>query len=138
MPLADRYIIGKCYIEDCGYEKARGDQCDKCAKLMNSFSLGDPKCSVCSNTPKIIKSNHYYLSLPETQNDLTTWINKSSTDGFWSQNSINITYGFLNEGLKERCITRDLKWGVTVPCEDDPDMKNKIFYVWFDAPIGKT
>ncbi len=103
---------------------------------MNTFELKNPHCSLCKGSPKEIKSNHYFLSLPDTEKDLTEWIKKVSETGFWSQNSKNITFGFLKGGLKERCITRDLKWGVSVPCETDPEMKDKIFYVWFDAPIG--
>lgn len=73
--------------------------------------------------------------MPETEELLKKWVEKASDKGFWSSNSKTITNGFLKEGLKSRCITRDLKWGVEVPTSD-PDLKNKVFYVWFDAPIG--
>jgi methionyl-tRNA synthetase len=75
------------------------------------------------------------LNLPGVEEKLRAWIDKTSVEGNWTQNSRAITKGFINEGIKERCITRDLKWGVKVP-GDDPDMKEKVFYVWFDAPIG--
>ncbi len=78
---------------------------------------------------------HYYLELPDVENRLKEWIQHTSNEGKWSNNSKTITNSFVNEGLKPRCITRDLKWGVEVPTEED-DMKNKVFYVWFDAPIG--
>lgn len=78
---------------------------------------------------------HYYLELPNVEAKLKDWINKTSAEGKWSNNSKTITNSFLSEGLKPRCITRDLKWGVEVPTEEE-DMKNKVFYVWFDAPIG--
>ena len=133
--LADRYIYGTCYHPGCGYNEARGDQCDKCGKLCNPEELINSKCKTCNTPPIKIKSFHYFLQLPKLENELKEWINKTSIEGKWSINSIRIANSFLSEGLKERCITRDLKWGVPVP-SDDPDMKNKVFYVWFDAPIG--
>ncbi len=133
--LSDRYIYGTCYHGDCKYEQARGDQCDKCGKLCNALELINPKCKLCDNVPEKFKSFHYFINLPNVEKDLRQWIDKASVEGSWSQNSVSITKGFISEGLRERCITRDLKWGVPVP-GDDPDMKNKVFYVWFDAPIG--
>ena len=135
LTLSDRFIYGICYHGDCKYEKARGDQCDKCGKLCNALELIDPKCKLCNSVPEKFKSYHYFLNLPTVEPELKKWIEKASKEGKWTQNSIAITTGFINEGLKERCITRDLKWGIPVP-GDDPDMKNKVFYVWFDAPIG--
>jgi methionyl-tRNA synthetase len=135
MFLADRFIIGKCYHKPCTYPEARGDQCDNCGKLCNALDLIDPKCKQCKNTPELCKSNHYFLELPSTEKALREWIDKASKEGSWSHNTVSITYSFLSEGLKSRCITRDLKWGVVVPTDDD-EMKNKVFYVWFDAPIG--
>lgn len=135
--LSDRYIYGTCHNGDCKYEEARGDQCDKCGKLCNALELIDPKCKLCNKTPVKTKSSHYFLQLPAVETKLKEWIEKASTENYWSDNCKSITLGFVNEGLKERCITRDLKWGVPVPCdENEEDMKNKVFYVWFDAPIG--
>ena len=133
--LSDRFIYGTCYHGDCKYEQARGDQCDQCGKLCNALELINPKCKLCNNPPEKFKSYHYFLNLPTVETELRQWIDKASVEGNWTQNSRAITTGFISEGLKERCITRDLKWGVPVP-GDDPDMKNKVFYVWFDAPIG--
>ena len=133
--LSDRYIYGTCYHGDCKYEKARGDQCDKCGKLCNAVEIINPKCKLCDNPPEKFKSFHYFLNLPNVDTELRKWIDKTSVEGNWTQNSKAITNGFISEGLKERCITRDLKWGIPVP-GDDPDMKDKVFYVWFDAPIG--
>jgi len=133
--LADRYIIGKCYHKPCTYEEARGDQCDGCGKLCNALELLEPKCKQCKNSPILASSMHYYLELPDVENRLKEWIQQTSNEGKWSNNSKTITNSFVNEGLKPRCITRDLKWGVEVPTEEE-DMKNKVFYVWFDAPIG--
>lgn len=135
MVLSDRFIYGICYHGDCKYEQARGDQCDKCGKLCNALELINPKCKMCGATPEKFKSFHYFLNLPGVEEKLRPWIEKTSVEGHWSQNCRSITKGFINEGIKERCITRDLKWGVKVP-GDDPDMKDKVFYVWFDAPIG--
>ena len=135
MTLSDRFIYGTCYHGDCKYEEARGDQCDKCGKLCNALELINPKCKLCNNPPEKFKSYHYFLNLPTVEKELREWIDKTSVEGNWTQNSRAITIGFISEGLKERCITRDLKWGIPVPT-DDPDMKNKVFYVWFDAPIG--
>ena len=135
LTLSDRFIYGTCYHGDCKYEQARGDQCDKCGKLCNALELINPKCKLCNSTPVKFKSYHYFLNLPTVEPELRKWIDKASKEGNWTQNSISITTGFISEGIKERCITRDLKWGIPVP-GDDPDMKNKVFYVWFDAPIG--
>lgn len=133
--MADRYIIGKCYHNPCTYEEARGDQCDGCGKLCNALELLEPKCKQCKNSPVVASSMHYYLELPDVETKLKEWVQTTSTEGKWSNNSKTITNSFINEGLKPRCITRDLKWGVEVPT-DEEDMKNKVFYVWFDAPIG--
>ena len=133
--LSDRFIYGTCYHGDCKYEKARGDQCDQCGKLCNALELINPRCKLCNSPPEKFKSYHYFLNLPTVETELRQWIDKASVEGKWTQNSRAITSGFISEGLKERCITRDLKWGVPVP-GDDPDMKKKVFYVWFDAPIG--
>ena len=133
--LSDRFVYGTCYHGDCKYEQARGDQCDKCGKLCNALELINPKCKMCGQSPEKFKSYHYFLNLPGVEEKLRAWIDKTSVEGNWTQNSRAITKGFINEGIKERCITRDLKWGVKVP-GDDPDMKEKVFYVWFDAPIG--
>ena len=133
--LSDRFVYGTCYHGDCKYEQARGDQCDKCGKLCNALELINPRCKMCGQSPEKFKSYHYFLNLPGVEEKLRAWIDKTSVEGHWTQNSRAITKGFINEGLKERCITRDLKWGIKVP-GDDPDMKEKVFYVWFDAPIG--
>lgn len=132
--LADRYLTGICHHEGCGFVDAGGDQCDKCGKLIVATELKEPKCKICSSTPELLFSWHYFIDLPQIEPKLQDWL--SSAYPNWSKNSVNITKGFLNDGLKSRCITRDLKWGVKVPCEDDEDLKDKVFYVWFDAPIG--
>ncbi|KAK4527573.1 hypothetical protein GAYE_SCF41G5496 [Galdieria yellowstonensis] len=129
--LADRYITGTCPL--CGFEDARGDQCDNCGRLLNPTDLLTARCSLCNNCPVLKKSDHLFLDLPALKDDLEKWIQVSSVKGDWSFNAIHSTYKWLNEGLKKRCITRDLKWGTPVPLEK---YKDKVFYVWFDAPIG--
>ncbi|KAI3459685.1 hypothetical protein Pfo_016348 [Paulownia fortunei] len=131
--LADRLVEGNCPTSGCNYDSARGDQCEKCGKLLNPTELLEPKCKVCGNTPHIRDTNHMFLELPLLKDKLEEYINSMSVAGGWSQNAIQATHAWLREGLKPRCITRDLKWGVSVPHERFMD---KVFYVWFDAPIG--
>ncbi|KAB2067292.1 hypothetical protein ERO13_A09G206100v2 [Gossypium hirsutum] len=131
--LADRLVEGTCPDGGCNYNSARGDQCEKCGKLLNPTELKEPRCKACQNTPHIRDTRHLFLELPLLKDKLVEYINKMSVDGSWSQNAINTTQAWLTEGLKARCITRDLKWGVPVPHEN---FKDKVFYVWFDAPIG--
>ncbi|KAL2469417.1 putative methionine--tRNA ligase [Abeliophyllum distichum] len=131
--LADRLVEGNCPTPGCNYDSARGDQCEKCGKLLNPTELLEPRCKVCGNTPRIQDTNHLFLELPLLRDKLEEYINNMSVAGGWSQNAIQATNAWLREGLKPRCITRDLKWGVPVPHEK---FKDKVFYVWFDAPIG--
>ncbi|KAF6148176.1 hypothetical protein GIB67_011951 [Kingdonia uniflora] len=131
--LADRLVEGTCPTPGCNDKSARGDQCDSCRKLLNPTELIDPKCKVCGTTPCIRDTDHLFLELPELKNKLEEYITNMSVAGSWSQNAIQTTNAWLKEGLKSRCITRDLKWGVPVPHEK---FKDKVFYVWFDAPIG--
>jgi len=129
--LADRFVEGTC--PHCGSEGARGDQCDKCQTLLDPTELIEPHCSVCGSTPVLKKTKHLYIDLPKALPLLKAWIDKASVDGFWAKNAIQVTNSWIRDGLKERCITRDLKWGIPVPKEGFED---KVFYVWFDAPIG--
>ncbi|XP_057456803.1 probable methionine--tRNA ligase [Lotus japonicus] len=131
--LADRLVEGNCPTPGCGYDSARGDQCEKCGKLLNPTELKDPRCKVCRNSPRIRDTDHLFLELPLLKDKLEKYIKEMSVAGSWSQNAIQTTNSWLREGLKPRCITRDLKWGVPVPHEKYSD---KVFYVWFDAPIG--
>eukprot|EP00268_Persea_americana_P037480 TRINITY_DN3710_c0_g1_i12.p1 TRINITY_DN3710_c0_g1~~TRINITY_DN3710_c0_g1_i12.p1 ORF type:complete len:749 (+),score=126.31 TRINITY_DN3710_c0_g1_i12:1066-3312(+) len=131
--LADRLVEGTCPAKDCNYDSARGDQCEKCGKLLNPTELNDPRCKVCGATPHIRDTDHLFLELPLLKDKLEEYINYMSVAGLWSQNAVQATHAWLKEGLKPRCITRDLKWGVPVPHEK---FRDKVFYVWFDAPIG--
>ncbi|KAL6185706.1 hypothetical protein ACLB2K_041833 [Fragaria x ananassa] len=131
--LADRLVEGTCPTQGCDYTSARGDQCENCGKLLNPTELKDPKCKVCKSTPRIRDTNHLFLELPLLKDRLKEYIDKMSVEGSWSQNAIQATNAWLKEGLRQRCITRDLKWGVPVPHDN---FRDKVFYVWFDAPIG--
>lgn len=127
--LADRFVHGEC--PECGYADARGDQCDKCGKLLDPTDLKNPRCEICNNSPQLKSTKHLYLDLPKLKDELENWVNKTSNN--WSNNALMITKSWIRDGLKERCITRDLKWGISVP---KAGFENKVFYVWFDAPIG--
>lgn len=129
--LADRFVEGTCPL--CGYSDARGDQCDKCGKLVNAVELINPVCKLDGTRPIIRSTEHLFLELPKLASKIDEWVESASTKGKWSENSIQITRAWLKEGLKPRCITRDLKWGIPVPLER---FKDKVFYVWYDAPIG--
>ena len=129
--LADRYVTGTC--PHCGDTGARGDQCDKCGTLLDPTELIEPKCSVCGHTPIVKKTKQLYINLPKALPQLQAWMEKASVDGFWAKNAVQITNSWIRDGLQERCITRDLKWGIPVPKKGYED---KVFYVWFDAPIG--
>lgn len=129
--LADRYVGGAC--PHCHYEEARGDQCEKCGKLLDPTDLIEPKCGSCGSTPILKETKHLYLDLPKVLPLLESWMEKQSEAGFWAKNALAMTKSWIRDGLKERCITRDLKWGIPVP---KPGYEEKVFYVWFDAPIG--
>lgn len=129
--LADRFVEGTC--PKCGYEDARGDQCDGCGNLLNPMELIKPRCKIDNGTPEKRNSNHIFLLLNKLQERVEKWVNKSEVEGNWSMNSRTITHSWLKQGLHERCITRDLKWGTPVPLASYED---KVLYVWFDACIG--
>ncbi|MBD3208933.1 methionine--tRNA ligase [Candidatus Woesearchaeota archaeon] len=129
--LADRYVEGTC--PHCKFEGARGDQCDGCGKMLNPKELLNPVSKITGTTPVIKKVKHLFLDLEKLQPLLEAWVNEQSVAGAWATNAKNVTQGWLKEGLKKRCITRDLKWGIPVPLQG---WENKIIYVWFEAPIG--
>jgi methionyl-tRNA synthetase len=129
--LADRYVRGTC--PNCGYAEARGDQCENCGKLLDPSDLVSPRCSVCGNTPVPRETSHLYIDLPRIRPRLEEWMEHASKDGFWAHNAIQMTRSWIRDGLRERSITRDLKWGIPVPKDG---YRDKVIYVWFDAPIG--
>ncbi|TPX48854.1 methionine---tRNA ligase [Synchytrium endobioticum] len=132
--LADRFVEGTC--PNCGYDDARGDQCDSCQKLLNPIELKNPRCKLDGSKPVVKDSKHLFADLTKLQPLNDEWFRKSSQEGKWSYNGIAITDSWLKQGLEPRCITRDLKWGTPVPTSYREGYDNKVFYVWYDAPIG--
>jgi methionyl-tRNA synthetase len=129
--LADRFVLGACPY--CGYPDARGDQCEQCGKLLDPTELVGARCSVCGTAPVIRETKHLFIDLMAILPRLRNWIESAAEKGFWARNAVQMTYAWMRDGLKERCITRDLKWGIPVPLDG---YRDKVFYVWFDAPIG--
>jgi len=126
--LPDRYVEGKCPY--CGYEHAHGDQCEKCTKLLDPDKLIDPKCKICGNKPVFKETKHLFFKLNKLEKKIEKWIESNRK---WREHVRSLSLAWIKEGLKERCITRDLEWGVKVPLKG---YENKVFYCWFDAPIG--
>nr|GAT57787.1 predicted protein [Mycena chlorophos] len=139
--LADRFVEGTC--PHCGYEDARGDQCDNCTRTLDAVELINPRCLV-DKTHHVTtrRSAHMYFKMNEVQERTIEWIKGSAKAGKWSNSVINeegkIVDARLNSGLIPTPLTRDLKWGIPVPIEgnDELGMAGKVLYVWFDAPIG--
>ncbi|OKY79169.1 MAG: Methionyl-tRNA synthetase [Candidatus Methanohalarchaeum thermophilum] len=126
--LPDRYVEGEC--PNCGAPGARGDQCDECSKTLEPTDLINPYCSRCGEKPEIRESEHYFLELSEFSEKLYDWI--KSREDEWRDNVVNFTKQWIEEGLEDRPITRDMKWGVPIPDGEE----GKCIYVWFDAVIG--
>lgn len=127
--LADRFVYGTCPY--CGYEKAYGDQCDQCGKTYELDDLIAPKCSFCGKEATKKSTKHIYVSLDKIQPELQKWV--ESKKDIWRPHVYSMTNKWFKEGLQPRCITRDIPWGIKVPLKGYED---KVFYVWFDAPIG--
>ena len=133
--LPDRYIEGTC--PNCGFESARGDQCDNCTKQLDPTDLIDARSTISGSTDlEVRETKHLYLRQSELKEDIAAWIG-SKTD--WPILTTSIAKKWLNDGdgLQDRGITRDLDWGIPVKkgTADWPGMEGKVFYVWFDAPI---
>ena len=133
--LPDRYIEGTC--PNCGYDKARGDQCENCTKQLDPTDLIDPRSAVSGSTDlEVRETKHLYLRQSQLKDRLDDWIN--SQEG-WPVLTTSIAKKWLHDGdgLRDRGITRDLNWGVPVKrgADEWPGMEGKVFYVWFDAPI---
>ena len=126
--LPDRYIEGTCPY--CHSPGARGDQCDDCGKPLNPAEMINPRCRLCGTTPQFKDSEHFFLKLSAFRDKLLDWVRQQT---HWRQNVLNFTTRYLEEGLKDRAITRDINWGVPVPVEG---YETKRIYVWFEAVIG--
>ncbi|MEX0905166.1 MAG: methionine--tRNA ligase [Balneolaceae bacterium] len=128
MFLPDRYVKGTCPV--CGYNEAYGDQCEKCGSTLSPSELIDPVSAISGNKPVVKKTEHWFIPLGDFQDKLEKWIYSRKN---WKTNVIGQCKSWLDNGLGDRAVTRDLKWGVPVPL---PDSEGKVLYVWFDAPIG--
>lgn len=127
--LPDRYVIGTC--PKCGYEAARGDQCENCTSVLDPVDLLAPRSAVSGSTDLEVRTTkHLFFRLDALANEVRTWVESHEK---WSRLTRSIAMKWLDEGLNERCITRDLQWGVSVLRDG---FEQKVFYVWFDAPIG--
>ncbi len=128
--LPDRYIEGTCPI--CGFDGARGDQCDNCGNQLDPIDLINPRSRINGEAPKFIETEHFFLDLPALAGSLGSWLS-ARTD--WRPNVLKFSQNLLQD-LKPRAITRDLDWGVPVPVDGWRDQPMKRLYVWFDAVIG--
>jgi len=128
MFLPDRYVKGTCPI--CSYPEAYGDQCEKCGSSLSSSELIDPISAITGETPVFRETTHWYLPLGDLKKEIASWIKEKT---YWKPNVLGQVKSWLDGGLADRAVTRDLSWGVPVPLEE---AKGKVLYVWFDAPIG--
>ncbi|MEV7996252.1 methionine--tRNA ligase [Streptomyces sp. NPDC086077] len=132
--LPDRYVEGTC--PHCGYDKARGDQCENCTRVLDPTDLINPRSAISGSTDlEVRETKHLFLLQSKLQHEVEAWVSRHEDD--WPQLASSIARKWLNEGLHDRAITRDLDWGVPVPADTWPDLaaEGKVFYVWFDAPI---
>ncbi|HEX4159494.1 MAG TPA: methionine--tRNA ligase [Rhizomicrobium sp.] len=131
--LPDRYVIGTC--PHCGYERARGDQCENCTRVLDPVDLINPRSALSGATDiEIRDSAHLFLKQSQFTDELGAWVNSHGND--WPVLVTSIAHKWLDEGLHDRGITRDLEWGIPVPDDiAEGRLKGKVFYVWFDAPI---
>ncbi|PKW08921.1 methionyl-tRNA synthetase [Streptomyces sp. 1222.5] len=132
--LPDRYVEGTC--PHCGYDKARGDQCENCTRVLDPTDLINPRSAISGSTDlEVRETKHLFLLQSKLQHEVEEWVARHEDD--WPQLASSIARKWLNEGLHDRAITRDLDWGVPVPADTWPELaaEGKVFYVWFDAPI---
>ncbi|NED11340.1 methionine--tRNA ligase [Streptomyces sp. SID9124] len=132
--LPDRYIVGTC--PHCGYDKARGDQCENCTRVLDPTDLIEPRSAISGSSElEVRETKHLFLLQSKLSGEVEAWIDE--TGGEWPHLASSIARKWLTEGLHDRSITRDLEWGVPVPADTWPELaaEGKVFYVWFDAPI---
>jgi methionyl-tRNA synthetase len=129
--LPDRYIEGTCPI--CGYDGARGDQCDNCGNQLDPVDLINPRSRINGEKPDFVETEHFFLDLPAFSETLGSWL--QSKEGLWRPNVFKFTRNLLDD-MQPRPISRDLDWGVPVPLPGWIDRPDKRLYVWFDAVIG--
>ncbi len=126
--LPDRFVEGKCPY--CGYERARGDQCDRCGRLLETTFLVEPHCVICGNTPTVKTTKHWYIDLSRFADQLSEYIKSNKQ---LPANAKNFSLNWIKEGLKPRAVTRDVEWGIPAPF---PGAEGKTVYVWVDAVLG--
>jgi len=126
--LPDRFVEGKCPY--CGCEKARGDQCDLCGKLLEPTLLVEPYCVICKNKPVVKTSRHWYIDLSKLSQPLIEYLNSNQQ---LPANVKSFSLNWIKEGLKPRAVTRDVEWGIPAPFEG---AEGKTIYVWVDAVLG--
>ncbi|MFJ9777431.1 methionine--tRNA ligase [Kitasatospora sp. NPDC101157] len=132
--LPDRYIVGTC--PHCGYDKARGDQCENCTRVLDPTDLLEPRSAISGSADlEVRETRHLFLLQSKLTEEVERWIADHGDD--WPVLASSIARKWLTEGLQDRSITRDLEWGVPVPADVWPELaaEGKVFYVWFDAPI---
>ncbi|WP_329441183.1 methionine--tRNA ligase [Streptomyces sp. NBC_01426] len=132
--LPDRYVEGTC--PHCGYDKARGDQCENCTRVLDPTDLIEPRSAISGSTElEVRETKHLFLLQSKLQVEVEAWVAEHEEE--WPQLASSIARKWLTEGLHDRAITRDLDWGVPVPADTWPELaaEGKVFYVWFDAPI---
>ncbi|MFE2426210.1 methionine--tRNA ligase [Streptomyces sp. NPDC059373] len=132
--LPDRYIVGTC--PHCGYDKARGDQCENCTRVLDPTDLINPRSAISgSDRLEVRETKHLFLLQSKLADEVEAWVDEHGKD--WPVLASSIARKWLSEGLHDRAITRDLDWGVPVPADTWPELaaEGKVFYVWFDAPI---
>ena len=129
--LSDRYVTGTCPV--CGSPEASGDQCEKCGTHLSPLELIDPKSKLSDATPELRETLHWYFPLGRFQKQLEAFVEGHSES--WRPNVVNYSRTWLNQGLADRAITRDLSWGISLPL-DAEEAKGKVLYVWFDAVLG--
>ncbi|MFC0596778.1 methionine--tRNA ligase [Streptomyces palmae] len=132
--LPDRYIEGTC--PHCGYDKARGDQCENCTRVLDPTDLIDPRSAISGSSDlEVRETKHLFLLQSKLAEEVAGWVDEHGRN--WPTLASSIARKWLNEGLQDRAITRDLDWGVPVPQDTWPELaaEGKVFYVWFDAPI---
>jgi methionyl-tRNA synthetase len=131
--LPDRYIEGTCPI--CGYDGARGDQCDNCGNQLDPIDLINPKSKINGEIPEFIETQHFFLDLPALADALGEWLDERAASETWRPNVIRFSQNILKE-IRPRAMTRDIDWGIAVPLDGWRENPTKKLYVWFDAVIG--
>jgi len=126
--LPDRFVTGTCPY--CGYERAHGDQCDRCGRLLNPTDLIDPKCSICGSVPEVRRTKHWFFDLPKFSEKLRKYIEENDN---LPENAKALSLSMIEEGLRPRSLTRDNKWGIPAPF---PGSEGKTIYVWMEAVLG--